>query len=137
MGRFRVTLILLLTVLVVQFVAGMIVNLYVAFPGSLPAGSAWAWSFAHTGIVPLHVALGTVILVLSLAAIEFALWAEHRAGALSVGVGFVCVAVAYLGGMWFLTYGQSDLSSLVMALGFIAACVSYTIGLLVTRPDSR
>ncbi len=135
MARFRATVVLLLAVLAVQFVAGMIVNLYVAFPDQLPAGSAWAWSFAHTAIVPLHVALGTVILVLSLVAIELAIWAESRAGALSVGAGFACVAVAYLAGMWFLTYGQSALSSLVMALGFITACASYTAGLLVTRPD--
>jgi hypothetical protein len=137
LSRFRATVLAILAVLALQFVAGMITNLYVEFPDSLPHGSAWAWAFARTSIIPVHVALGTLLLVLSLIAIELAWWADTRLGFASVLAGFLLIALAYLCGIWFLTYGQSNVSSLLMALGFMGAFVAYGAGLLVTRPDAR
>lgn len=133
--RFRVAVIAILVLLPVQFIFGMLANLYVAIPETMPTGEGWTWSFAHSAVIPVHVLLGSLLLVLSLVAIELALWASIRRATLVAIGGFLCIATAYVGGMWFLTYGQTNASSFLMALGFMGACVVYGVGLYVTRPE--
>ena len=135
-SRFRLAMAAILLLLPLQFVAGMLANLYVAIPEPLPTGEGWTWSFAHSTVIPLHVLLGTLLLVLSLVTVEFGLWASARRAAVIAVGGFLCVATAYLSGMLFLTYGQSNLSSFLMALGFMGACVVYAVGFYVTRPEA-
>ncbi len=134
--RFRATILAMLALLVLQFVAGMFANLYVGFPEPLPTAEGWTWAFAHTLVVPFHVLLGSLVLVLSLAAIELGWWASSRAAIVAAVTGFLCLALAYLCGMWFLTYGQSDVSSFLMALAFMAAFVVYATGFHATRPQA-
>lgn len=133
--RFRVAMVAILALLPVQFIFGMLANLYVEIPEPLPTGAGWTWSFTHSTVIPVHVLLGTLLLVLSLVTIELALWASIRRATLVAVGGFLCVTTAYVGGMWFLTYGQTNASSLLMALGFIGACAVYGTGFYVTRPE--
>ena len=135
-SQFRLAIAAILLLLPLQFVAGMLANLYVPIPEPLPTGEGWSWSFAHSTVIPVHMLIGTLLLVLSLVAIELGLWASSRRAVTTAIAGFVCVGVAYLSGMWFLTYGQSDFSSFLMALGFMGACVAYGVGFYVTRPEA-
>ena len=134
--RFRAAVAAILVLLLLQFAAGMVTNLYVHFPESLPGGEAWTWSFAHSTLVEIHVVLGTLLLIASLVTIELGLWVGMRSANVTAVAGALLVAGAYLCGMWFLTYGQSDISSLCMALGFMGALAVYAVGFYVTRPEA-
>ena len=132
-GTFLVTLALL----ILQYVFGMIVNLYVQFPGSLPGGNAWGWSFTHTLSVPIHALLGTVLLVAALVAFVVSITARRLPSLIASLVGLSMIVYAWLSGISFLTYGQQNTASFQMAIGFIGALVAYIIGYYVTRPAQK
>ena len=129
-GVFLVTLILL----VIQYVFGMLVNLYVQFPDSLPGGNAWSWSFTHTFVIPLHFVIGTLLVVVALVALVLSMTTRHIPEILAAVFGLAMIVYAWLGGETFLAYGQQNTASLQMALGFIGAVIAYGAGLYVVRP---
>jgi len=132
-GTFLVTL----TLLVLQYVFGMLVNLYVQFPGSLPNGNAWGWSFTHTLVVPIHVYLGTALLAVALVALVLSSLERRMAVILAALVGLAMIVYAWLSGATFLSRGQQNAVSLQMAIGFIGALVAYGVGYYVARSAQR
>lgn len=67
---FRITCLITLALLVIQYVLGMIANLEVQIPGNLPGSNAWGWVFGHSLIIQLHTYIGTLLLVLALVALH-------------------------------------------------------------------
>ena len=130
----------MLALLGVEFLLGMAVNLFVTLSplpgpsGSMMSGNSFMMgSFMHDGpLVALHAMLGLALAAGALANLGFAR-RYGSAAARSAAAGLAGVVVAALGGAWFLTQGQSNGASLVMAIGFIAAVGSYVAQVIVSR----
>ena len=105
-GRaFRLTVLITLVLLVLQYILGMIANLEV----QLPSGNVLSWIFRNSIIIQLHIYLGTLLIVVALVALILSL------------------VFAWLSGVQFLATQQNDLS-LRMALGFMGAFIAYLLG---------
>ena len=138
----------LLVGLVVQFLAGMWVNLYVtipdAHPGSKPseyfAGSAQsvAWAITGSGLPALvfHAAWG-LLLVLGSASLAVQARRLHRRSLTVAAVlGFLLVLGAGFNGASFLDFGE-DFSSMVMATLFALALPCYVSILFILAGDRQ
>ena len=131
-GAFRGFLLALLVLLVPQFVLGMLINLYVPFPGALLGRSAWQWALSQP-LIQLHLALGTLLVILALATVALGI-ATHRVPTLAWSLlGCVMLLLAWLSGDLFLSEGQQATRSLTMALGFLGALIAYAVGYYMTR----
>lgn len=108
----------LMGLLSLQFLLGMIANLYVALPHSADQASNWnaAWS---NWAVASHMVVAIAILILGLV-IAF----RSRAGKALAWAGLVFILVAAMGGEEFVRT-QTETWSLVMAIGFIVAMGLY------------
>ncbi len=131
-GTFLVTLILL----VIQYVFGMLVNLYIQFPTSLNNGNGWGWAMTHTLVVPIHIYLGTSLLVVALVGLGISIWVRRVPEILTAGFGLAMIVFAWLSGASFLANGQQSGVSLQMALGFIGAVIAYGVGLSIAAHRS-
>lgn len=134
--------ILIAIVLGIEFVFGMIVNLFVSIPSVLlhPQGltlsisliiAALAWSITSGKLfLILHSTLGILLLGLSV----FYLGVAHRAkavGAILIGwLGLLAILFAALNGVLFLL-AQQAINSIWMAAGFGVAIMLYAIGSFV------
>lgn len=131
---FRGTLLVVCVLLVVQYVLGMLANLDVQIPANLTNGNAWRWAYTNSPLIQTHVLTGTLLLVLSLAALVLGSVARSTPAVIVAVVGLVMMLVAYLAGVSFLSSGQQSASSLWMSLGFLGALLAYFVGWGVTRP---
>jgi choline-glycine betaine transporter len=130
-GTFLVTLILL----VIQYVFGMIVNLYVQFP-NLSNGNGWGWAVTHTFVVPIHIYLGTALLVVALIGLGISIWIRRVSEIVAATLGLAMILFAWISGAMFLANGQQSGVSLQMALGFIGAVLAYGVGCYIAHPAS-
>jgi len=127
-----------LVLLVVQFVVGMSVNLYVTIPTHHPgAGSgpylsgavaSVLWSFSSgLPLLIIHVVIGIVLL---LNGVELVLHAvrSHRGPAPTwlAAVGLAAILFAGFNGASFLKYNL-NISSMLMSVGFAVAVVCYVV----------
>lgn len=116
---FRTTVMATLTALVVQFILGMMINL------DVPRADTSA-------LTSVHIILGTLLLVLAILAFAFALPAHSKQAVWISMIGFLLIVISWGSGEAFLLHGQNSMS-LMMALGFIAATVVYSMGLSMGR----
>lgn len=115
--------------LLVMFILGMIANLYIEIP---TGGNAWAWVFTHSGVIASHAVLGTLLVLVSIASLVLA-FLNHRAGwIVASALGLIFTAAAAYFGSSFLS-ADSELSSLMMAFGFLGALVSYASAVFQTK----
>jgi hypothetical protein len=126
-NAFRITFLATLVLLIIEYVLGMIANLEVQFPDSLPGGNAWAWVFENSLVIQLHIYVGTLLVLVALAAVILSLVARHVAGIVAAVAGLVLIILAWLAGAQFLATQQNGIS-LTMALAFIGACAAYVLG---------
>src|SRR5579875_4103678 len=128
----------LMALLMLQFLVGMWVNLFVAIPAHHPGVSpnyfagvvgGVPWALVHGALfLQLHVALG---LLLGLMGIAHLVRAIRTANAAARGwsiVGLVGVLTAAGNGASFLNYGH-NFSSMLMSVGFALALVGYGMSL--------
>jgi hypothetical protein len=129
--------------LLAQFLIGMLIN-FDTLPSSHPGANAseyfsgvvqgdW-WALVAQGILELrvHVALGALLGLASLALIWLSIVTRVRAWIIASVLGFVGIFAAGFNGASFLNYGH-NFSSFLMALGFVLAVCAYAVGLYVTR----
>ena len=112
---FRITVLVTLVLLVLQYIFGMIANLEV----QLPNGNDWSWVFGHSLIIQLHIYIGTLLIVVALVALIL--------GIVAAVADLALLVFAWLSGSQFLDAQQND-PSLRMALGFMGAFVAYLLG---------
>jgi hypothetical protein len=105
-AAFRITCLITLALLVIQYMLGMIANLEVQFPGNLPGGNAWAWVFEHSLIIQLHISIGTLLLVVALVALIVSIVARHPVGMIAAAAGLALIIFAWLSGAEFLASQQ-------------------------------
>ncbi len=141
--RLRLLTIIILLLLTVQFLLGMVVNLFVQVPSVHPGvgasnyfqgvvqGVAWALVHAPLGLL-VHAIVGLLLFLTSLILIGFAIASRRRAWIIISVIGFIGIVAAGFNGASFMNYGH-DFSSLLMSIGFLLAAVDYTIGLSLSR----
>jgi O-antigen/teichoic acid export membrane protein len=121
----------LLGLLVVQYVIGMLTNLFVAFP---EGNTDWQqWDFLKTqGVAMLHIALGMVLLLGAIWFFVRAIRSKNRSWKLSAGAGLASIILAIISGSEFVSL-QKEAYSLAMAVFFIGAVVAYGWGMYSSR----
>ncbi len=136
-----------LVALLIQFLAGMLVNLFVtvpdAHPGTKPAeyfgGSAQsvAWAITGSGIPLLvfHAAFGLLLVVGGLAMIPRVRTVRRRSVTLLAGLGFLAILASGFNGASFLDFGEAA-SSMLMATLFALAMLCYAGILFVLAGES-
>lgn len=113
--------------LLVLFVLGMIANLYIEIPEGLFNQKAWSYVFQSAPVIAVHAVLGTLILLVSIASLVMAIRSRNSKWILGSSFGIVFTALAAFSGSDFVSSGGSNLSSLLMAFGFLGALISYAL----------
>ncbi|HLZ61668.1 MAG TPA: hypothetical protein VKR06_32385 [Ktedonosporobacter sp.] len=124
MRPFRLTVLVTLVFLVIQYVLGVLANLEVQIPSG---ADGWSWVFGHSLIIQLHIYIGTLLIVAALVALILSIVARHLVGTIAAVAGLALLVFAWLSGSQFLDAQQND-PSLRMALGFMGAFVAYLLG---------
>jgi hypothetical protein len=133
--RFRRTLAFALGALIVQFLLGMAVNLFVKIPTDHPGANppeyfggvlrSVSWAILHGGLwLTLHAVWGLVLVLAALGALVQAIRMRGGGRITLAALGFVGVLAAGFNGGSFLNYYQ-DFSSMLMAVGFALAMSAY------------
>lgn len=121
----------MLTILSLQFILGMYLNLYVSipsYPSFGPMGSRMLAMMTlgfHRPWVMVHLVMGFLILGLALAIVAGSAWTRADGARARALVGALAVSVAAYGGMTFLMAGQHNGASFLMAAGWLAAFLAY------------
>ena len=127
--------------LLVQFLLGMAVNLFVDIPKNHPGANppeyftgvaqSVTWAILQGPLLLiLHASLGLVLLVGAIVLFVQAVRSGPRSFAVATGVGAFAVLAAGFNGGSFLNYHE-DFSSMIMASFFAIAIAAYAAALLV------
>ena len=128
--------------LIVQFLLGMAVNLFVTISTNHPGANApeyfggvvqsvtWAILHGHV-LLQVHAVLGLLLVLNALGLLIAAIRTRARDLVWVTSLGLFGVLAAGFNGGSFLNYNQ-DFSSMIMATFFAWAVVSYAVGLFVT-----
>lgn len=144
-AAFRRTLGFALAMLIVQFLLGMAVTLFVSIPNDHPGANppeyfggvvtSVRWAILHGGLwLTLHAAWGLVLVLGALGTLVQAIRLGGGGRIPLAAVGFVGVLGAGFNGGSFLNYHQ-DFSSMLMSVGFALALSAY-VALLYRSPAS-
>ncbi len=137
----RTTAFVLLLALGLQFLLGMLTNLYVQVPSAHPGAQAAnyfggvvqgvLWALAHSDVwLRLHVILGILVFLGALLLLARAISLRNRAWIILTALGLASIIGAGFNGASFMNYGH-DFSSLIMSATFLLALVVYLIGLYI------
>jgi hypothetical protein len=142
-AAFRRTLAFALTMLIVQFLLGMAVNLFVTIPTSHPGANppeyfggvvtSVQWAILHGGLwLTLHAVWGLVLVLASVGALVQAIRLGGGGRITLTALGFVGVLGGGFNGGSFLNYNE-NFSSMLMAVG-LALTMSAYVALLYRSP---
>ena len=132
-----------LLTLVLQFLLGMAVNLFVKIPTDHPGSNppeyfsgvvqSVAWAVLHGPLLlTLHAALGIFLVFFAVDLLVRAIRIRARSHILTAAFGAFGVIGAGFNGGSYLNYHE-DFSSMIMSAGFAVAVTSYAIGLYVAH----
>jgi len=111
-------------ILVLIYTLGMYVNLFIEIPED-----ATAWQFAMKSIILLlHLSLGSLLIIHSTSLVAMSVKDKNSKWMIFSGVGLAGVLLSVATGSSFITH-QTELSSLLMALGFGVSIIAYTFGI--------
>jgi hypothetical protein len=109
----------LLVLLILQFILGMMSNLFQSVPSTQP------WRVFHDfGPILFHTANATLLLILGFVFLYHALRGHMHP--VAARIGLASIILAYICGVMFVNFGQINLYSFGMALGFISAFTVYS-----------
>jgi len=145
--QLRINFLAALVMLIIQFLLGMAVNLFVKIPTDHPGSNppeyfsgvaqsvTWAILHGHILLV-LHALFGLLLVVAALLTLVTGIQTRRRGIVLSSVFGFIGILGAGFNGGSFLNYHQ-DFSSMIMAIGFAIAVVAYSAGLYLAGDTTR
>ncbi len=133
----------ILALLSLQFLFGMLTNLFVAIPKEHPGAQAphyfagvirgVGWALASSRLLlAAHVATGMVLELLAIALVVVAARSRQRLWIWVALVGWLGVTGAGFNGASFINYGH-DFSSMIMAACFLLAAIAYDLALHLGR----
>jgi hypothetical protein len=117
----------LLASLVVQYLLGMAINLYVTFPEFASDGQRWEFAWKQP-VVAAHIVVAIGLLIGSLSLVIRAYHRREVAWKVPALVGFLAILMAGFAGSQFIPT-QNDPYSYLMAACFIGAFAAYCWGL--------
>ncbi|WDL99204.1 hypothetical protein [Alicyclobacillus sp. ALC3] len=132
----RYTLVATLFLFGVQFILGMLTNLYVNIP-SLPGGDASKWVSQHSTLTNVHILTGTLLLLFTIAVLVMAAMLRRGNWTVLAIAGLLSTLVSWATGAAFLSDGQQNVMSLWMSLGFLLSILVYSILFAVTPRKAR
>jgi hypothetical protein len=132
--------------LVIQFVAGMLLNLFTKMPDSHPGSNpsdyfsgslqSMIWAITQSGLPALafHTTWGLLLVTNGVALIALARGVRRRTVTVSAVLGFLFVVGAGFNGASFLDF-NTEYSSMIMATLFGLSVLAYTVVLFVLPAD--
>ncbi len=130
-NTFRTHAINTIGLLVIQFILGMLTNLFVHFPDTTHLEELWAFARSQI-LVDAHIVVAILLLGSAIAFVIRAARAKYHNWIVSSAAGLIGIIIAFMGGVTF-TSTQNDIYSLVMALGFMTAFIAYGWGLYADK----
>ena len=121
----------MLALLAIQYILGVITNLFVKFPDTQNPSALWefAWKQIPTA---LHIILGFTLLFLSIKIVIVATKKKVKNWLLPAWAGFISILLAFINGAAFIDE-QKDIYSFLMALFFITTVASYVWGMYKSK----
>jgi len=117
--------------LTIQYILGMISNLFVQFPDTSVQGQLWQFAWSQISIAA-HIILGLLLFINAIVILNRALTYKDRTWTVAASIGLVSILVAIYGGVRFIQT-QNDPYSLVMSIAFILALLAYVWGLFKSK----
>jgi hypothetical protein len=114
-------------ILILQYLFGMAVNLFVQFPDSKNEGQLWEFAQSQWYLI-VHIFFALGLLISGVVLLIRAIRRKDRNWIIAGGVGLFWILVAFMSGVQFVPT-QQDVYSYVMAAAFILAVASYGWGL--------
>jgi hypothetical protein len=136
--------IVLLIGYLLQFLAGMTLNLFVTIPNNHPGNSgnnyftrSWhslIWSISGSGgwILAFHVILALFLVLGSISLFVFAVISHKKVWIINGGLAATLTLGAFFNGMSFIDFNK-DVSSMIMAVCWSGAVAAIITGLLVGK----
>jgi heme A synthase len=129
LARLRMASLGAVVMLILQFILGMIYNLY----GTAPTSKKSIGLFSSP-VIALHVILGILLFIVAVVLLVRAIQARHKLSIWMTAVGLVAILAAGFAGLGFSGNGANG-ASLGMALAFAVALASYIILLFALAPS--
>jgi hypothetical protein len=128
--------------LIIQFLLGMAVNLFVTVPLNHPGANppeyftgvaqSVTWAILHGPVLLiLHAAFGLLLVGSAIGLVRSAIRVRVRSMIVIASIGGVAILIAGFNGGSYLNYHE-DFSSMLMATFFAIAVLAYAIGLYLT-----
>jgi hypothetical protein len=117
----------LLIALTLQYILGMITNLFVKFPKINSEGKIWEFAWSQLPLAG-HIIIGLLILFGSLILMIRAILSKNMIWRTASVIGFIAVLLSGVSGATFVV-SQSDGYSFSMSVGFIVAFIAYFWGI--------
>ena len=130
-ARLRISSLGLVSMLIIQFILGMIYNLYGTGPS--PGKSVGMFS---SPVLALHVILFFLLVIAALGQLIRAAGARHRLTLWMSAVGLLAILAAGFAGIGFIGNGD-DGASLGMSLAFAVALAAYVVLVFALPPAAR
>jgi hypothetical protein len=116
------------SMLIIQFVLGMIYNIY----GTAPTAAKSVGMFSSPWLA-LHVVLGILLVITAIMQIVRTMALHHTIATVMSWVGLVAIIGAWIAGEAFIKNG-ADGASLGMSLAFAVALACYVVNIVVLAP---
>lgn len=134
----------ILGLLIIQFIVGMYLNFYVELPkahpginGSYAPSIPWALTGGAGIALAIHVTVWILLTVGGIALVIRAIMSRRKAFIVGTSFGLLFILIAGSGGLTFLNRGGQDKESMMMAVGFIFAVISYVISFDKTKDNLK
>jgi hypothetical protein len=128
---FRTHSIVMIAMLILQYILGMITNLFVKFPENGQPEQLWAAANSQFASLS-HIILGMLLLVVGILIIIRAVMSKNRTLVWISVAGLVSILVAIYSGSMFVT-AQTETYSLIMAIAYIVSVVAYGWGFIAVK----
>ncbi len=128
---FKTQGVIMIAFLIVQYILGMITNLFVQFPESATDGQLWVFAWSQISEAS-HIILGLLLFVGALVFLIRAIRAKDRNWIIASAIGLAGIVSAIYGGVSFIP-SQVDRYSLLMSIAFLVAFVGYGWGLYSSK----
>ncbi len=133
--------------LLVQFLLGMAVNLFVDIPRNHPGANppeyfsgvaqSVTWAILHGPVLLiLHASLGLLLLIAAIVLFVQAVRSGPRSFTIATGIGALAILGAGFNGGSFLNYNE-DFSSMIMAAFFAIGIAAYAAAQFVMPSEAR
>lgn len=119
------------SILTIQYILGMITNLFVKFPENKHEGAAWKFAWSQLPL-SLHIIIGLMLFFGALTLLIRAIIVKDKIWIISSSIAFIAILIAIIGGTIFVTK-QTDLYSFLMAVSFIVALLAYFYGIYASK----